>query len=105
MTLVLLEEVFEALERAVQGHPRMLREELVQVAAVAVKWVEIIDWRGVTAAGAERPALHPVDARHKNPRGRKGLSSDETASMRSASTGTGGKKPVIRNLELPEGTE
>jgi hypothetical protein len=37
---ILLEEVFEALA---EEDPAMLREELVQVAAVAVQWVEAID--------------------------------------------------------------
>lgn len=39
---IILEEVFEALE---QSDPAKLREELVQVAAVAAKWVEAIDRR------------------------------------------------------------
>lgn len=40
---VLLEEVFEALEAAVNGNEDHFRRELVQVAAVAVKAVQIID--------------------------------------------------------------
>lgn len=39
---ILLEEVLEA---AVETDPQRLREELIQVAAVAVKWVEDIDQR------------------------------------------------------------
>lgn len=38
---ILLEEVFEALEAA--DRPDLLREELVQVAAVAAAWIENID--------------------------------------------------------------
>ena len=41
--LILLEEVYEAL---VEADPAKLRAELVQVAAVAVAWVEAIDRRG-----------------------------------------------------------
>lgn len=37
---ILLEEVFEALATDTPGD---LREELIQVAAVAVKWVEVLD--------------------------------------------------------------
>lgn len=40
---ILLEEVFEALG---SDTPEALRKELVQVAAVAVQWVELIDERG-----------------------------------------------------------
>ena len=39
---ILLEEVFEALA---EDNPARLREELIQVAAVAVAWVEAIDRR------------------------------------------------------------
>lgn len=42
MADVLLEEVFEAMA---ETNPIRLREELVQVAAVAVKWVQLIDHR------------------------------------------------------------
>lgn len=42
MAAVLLEEVFEALA---EDDERRLREELIQVAAVAAKWVQIIDER------------------------------------------------------------
>lgn len=45
---ILLEEVFEALA---EEDPAALREELLQVAAVAVAWVEAID-RRTTAAVA-----------------------------------------------------
>jgi hypothetical protein len=41
--LIALEEVFEAL---VETDPAKLRDELLQVAAVAVAWVEAIDRRG-----------------------------------------------------------
>jgi hypothetical protein len=44
MALVLLEEVFEAVAEANQAR---LRTELIQVAAVAAKWVQIIDARAV----------------------------------------------------------
>jgi hypothetical protein len=40
---ILLEEVFEA---AAESDPARLRIELVQVAATAVKWVEILDLTG-----------------------------------------------------------
>lgn len=40
---ILAEEVGEALQ---EGDPAKLREELVQVAAVAVAWVQLIDRRG-----------------------------------------------------------
>lgn len=39
---ILLEEVFEALA---EGDPKLLRKELIQVAAVAVAWVECLDRR------------------------------------------------------------
>lgn len=42
-TDVLLEEVAEAIDEARAGDKAALREELIQVAAVAVKWVEKID--------------------------------------------------------------
>lgn len=42
MSWVLLEEVFEALA---ESDDVRLREELIQVAAVATKWVQIIDAR------------------------------------------------------------
>lgn len=44
MANVLLEEVFEALAESDQAK---LRAELIQVAAVAVKWVRIIDERAM----------------------------------------------------------
>jgi hypothetical protein len=43
---VLLEEVFEAAETS---DPVRLREELIQVAAVATQWVEALDRRGVAS--------------------------------------------------------
>jgi hypothetical protein len=42
---VLIEEVCEAIEQAALGDPLALREELLQVAAVAALWVEILDKR------------------------------------------------------------
>jgi hypothetical protein len=48
---ILLEEVFEALA---ESDPARLRAELVQVAAVAVQWVEAIDRRGCTRCNAAR---------------------------------------------------
>jgi hypothetical protein len=45
---ILLEEVFEALA---EEDPARLREELIQVAAVACAWVEAIDRRGVASQG------------------------------------------------------
>lgn len=49
-SLILLEEVFEALA---EEDPQRLRRELVQVAAVATQWVEAIDRR--------RPAVMDPD--------------------------------------------
>lgn len=46
MSWVLLEEVFEALA---EDDDDKLREELIQVAAVAAKWVQIIDAREARA--------------------------------------------------------
>jgi NTP pyrophosphatase (non-canonical NTP hydrolase) len=43
---VLLEETIEAFEAAKQGDTTGLRKELIQVAAVCVKWVQHIDRRG-----------------------------------------------------------
>ncbi len=43
--LILLEEVAEAVDAAHAGEVRDLREELLQVAAVAVSWIEAIDRR------------------------------------------------------------
>lgn len=44
-TDVLIEEVAEAVDEAVAGNTDALRTELVQVAAVAVQWVQAIDRR------------------------------------------------------------
>lgn len=44
-TDILIEEVCEAIEEAAKGDAVALREELIQVAAVAVKWVELLDMR------------------------------------------------------------
>lgn len=43
---ILLEEVAEALDEALWGNETELRNELVQVAAVAAQWVLAIDRRG-----------------------------------------------------------
>jgi len=43
---ILLEEVWEAFEAGFLGRTSDLREELVQVAAVAVAWVDYIDREG-----------------------------------------------------------
>ena len=45
---VLVEEVAEALA---EDEPTRLRRELVQVAAVAVQWIQAIDHRNAPAAG------------------------------------------------------
>lgn len=42
---ILLEEVAEAVDEAHGDDQDALREELKQVAAVAVAWIEDIDWR------------------------------------------------------------
>lgn len=42
---ILLEEVGEAMDEAMAGNSKQLREELVQVAAVAVQWIRAIDKR------------------------------------------------------------
>lgn len=42
---ILVEEVAEAIDATVDCVPELLREELVQVAAVAVAWIEAIDRR------------------------------------------------------------
>lgn len=42
---ILVEEVAEAVSSAIDGNTTDLREELVQVAAVAVAWIEAIDRR------------------------------------------------------------
>jgi hypothetical protein len=43
---ILIEEVAEAIEAGAQADTAALRKELVQIAAVAVAWVEAIDRRG-----------------------------------------------------------
>jgi hypothetical protein len=42
---ILAEEIAEAREEASHSNVDALRKELVQVAAVAVSWIEAIDWR------------------------------------------------------------
>lgn len=44
-THILGEEVAEAISEAMAGRPDLLREELVQVAAVCCAWVEALDRR------------------------------------------------------------
>lgn len=48
---ILFEEVAEIYAPAVKGDQEKLRAELVQVAAVAVKWIEALDARGGEATG------------------------------------------------------
>ena len=45
---ILIEEVAEAVDATVETDPALLRAELVQVAAVAVAWIEAIDRRAET---------------------------------------------------------
>lgn len=52
MAQILLEEVFEALA---EDEPVALRHELVQVAAVAVAWIEYVDRRGARPLPGRRP--------------------------------------------------
>ncbi|NID14385.1 hypothetical protein HBF32_02775 [Luteibacter yeojuensis] len=52
---ILIEEVAEAVDEARAGNVSSLRTELVQVAAVAVAWVESIDRRAMLAAAPEVP--------------------------------------------------
>jgi hypothetical protein len=44
-TDIFTEEVFEALDEAANGNTQLLREELIQVAAVCASWIEDIDTR------------------------------------------------------------
>jgi hypothetical protein len=55
--LILLEEVFEALA---EGDPEKLRAELIQVAAVAVNWIESIDRRDEPAYSAREHISEPA---------------------------------------------
>jgi NTP pyrophosphatase (non-canonical NTP hydrolase) len=50
---ILVEEVAEAVEAAANGDLTALREELVQVAAVAVAWIEAINRRIDNAESAD----------------------------------------------------
>ena len=43
MPVILMEEVGEAARAVLEDDPARLREELVQVAAVAVQWIEQVD--------------------------------------------------------------
>jgi len=54
---ILMEEVFEALA---EGAPSRLRAELVQVAAVAVQWIEAIDRRDEPAYSAREHISEPA---------------------------------------------
>ncbi len=47
---ILIEELAEALDEAKVGNVEALREELIQVAAVAVSWAEAIDRRKAGSA-------------------------------------------------------
>lgn len=47
---ILIEEVAEAIEAATTGDTSALRDELLQVAAVAMRWVDTIDVRERAAA-------------------------------------------------------
>ena len=49
---ILIEEVAEALEAATKANPTSLRDELVQVAAVAAGWIECLDRRAATSEEA-----------------------------------------------------
>lgn len=44
--VILMEEVAEAVESAATGTPNELKDELIQVAAVAVAWLEYLDREG-----------------------------------------------------------
>ena len=46
---ILVEEISEAVEAATTGTPAALRAELIQVAAVAMRWVDTIDQRAMHA--------------------------------------------------------
>jgi malonyl CoA-acyl carrier protein transacylase len=63
-SLILLEEAHEA---AAETDPARLREELLQVAAVAVAWVEAIDRR--TAKGVHPPNTAGTPANGVFPKG------------------------------------
>jgi NTP pyrophosphatase (non-canonical NTP hydrolase) len=95
MTVVLLEEVFEALAQAVHGDPEALRKELGQVAAVAVKWMEIIDCRLAEELERETDGLYAATGR------RRGLNFDEVKSLRTNRPEIIAK-PMIVDLTLPE---
>lgn len=56
---ILLEEVGEAFAEA---NPRALRAELIQVAAVAVQWVQAIDRRASTATPGDEDADRGAEA-------------------------------------------
>jgi len=43
--LILAEEVGEVARASQEDYQSQLRKELIQVAAVAVKWIETLDWR------------------------------------------------------------
>lgn len=83
MAVVALEEVFEALEQAVAGDPAALRAELVQCAAVFVKWIEIIDHRQDTEIDRRTHGLYASTGR--------ALTGDESRALRPRSRPAGGK--------------
>lgn len=58
---ILLEEVYEALA---ESDPAKLREELIQVAAVAVAWVECIDRRAIPYEVVAVNADYDVECSH-----------------------------------------
>lgn len=45
LMLILAEEVGEVARASQEERITALRKELIQVAAVAVKWIETLDWR------------------------------------------------------------
>jgi hypothetical protein len=97
MTVVLLEEVFEALAEATatRPDPAALRAELVQVAAVAVKWIEIIDHRAVQDLQDRGEAGYFGRARER------GLSFDEARALRSVARKA--VPPQVITITAPEG--
>jgi NTP pyrophosphatase (non-canonical NTP hydrolase) len=111
MTVALLEEVFEALAQAVAGDPEKLREELLQVAALCVKWAEIIDHRAATEAIDEALADRADEEIDRVTAGlyaatgrvsmRRGLNGDENRALRAKSRKTG--KTPVADIPTPEG--
>lgn len=109
MTVVLLEEVFEALAQAVAGDTENLRAELIQVAALCVKWAEILDQRladEVVDEGLDRRADADIDRAtaglYAATGRRRGLNGDENRALRPSTRKAVGARPVIVELALPE---